>query len=201
MSTAALQSRSTGVSAARTSVSVPASAVSPAPAQSEKPTAELSASFKQAMRHLAGGVALVSTTYEGSRHGLTVTAVSSLTMDPPALLVSVNRNASAFDALIKSGHFCVNLLTHAQVDLAAAFARKPDGEARFANGTWRVGASGLPVLEECVVSIACRMHDMVEYGTHAILIGAVEHLEIATEPVSPLLYLNGKFGSFGPFSA
>jgi flavin reductase (DIM6/NTAB) family NADH-FMN oxidoreductase RutF len=45
------------------------------------------------------------------------------------------------------------------------------------------------------------MHDMVEYGTHAILIGAVEHLEIAAEPVPPLLYLNGQFGSFGPFSA
>jgi flavin reductase (DIM6/NTAB) family NADH-FMN oxidoreductase RutF len=201
MSQAPLQSRSAGVPAARTSAPVPASIVSPAPAQDAKPSADLPASFKQAMRHLAGGVALVSTTYEGERHGLTVTAVSSLTMDPPALLVSVNRNASAFAALIASGRFCVSLLTHAQVDLAGAFARKPDGEARFANGTWRVGASGLPVLEDCVVSIACRMHDMVEYGTHAILIGAVEHLEIAAEPVPPLLYLNGQFGSFGPFSA
>jgi flavin reductase (DIM6/NTAB) family NADH-FMN oxidoreductase RutF len=165
-----------------------------------EPLVDLPANFKLAMRHLAGGVALVSTTYEGVRHGLTVTAVSSLTMDPPALLVSVNRHASAFNALIKSGRFCVNLLTHEQHDLAAAFARKPDGEARFANGSWREGASGLPVLEDCVVSISCRMHEVVEFGTHAILIGAVEHLEIASEPVPPLLYLNGQFGSFGPLA-
>lgn len=175
--------------------------VSASSVMAQELSVDLPASFKQAMRHLAGGVALVSTIYEGERHGLTVTAVSSLTMEPPALLVSVNRHASAFDALIKSGRFSVNLLTHAQVDLAAAFARKPDGDARFANGTWRIGASGLPILEECVVSIACRMHDVVEYGTHAVLIGAVEHLELASDPVPPLLYLNGQFGSFGPLSA
>jgi flavin reductase (DIM6/NTAB) family NADH-FMN oxidoreductase RutF len=162
---------------------------------------ELAGVFKQAMRQLAGGVALISTVHEGVRHGLTVTAVTSLTMDPPALLVSVNRHASAFDALVKSGRFCVNLLTHEQADLAGAFARKPDGDARFLNGTWREGALGLPVLENAVASIVCRLHEQVVYGTHAILIGAVEHLEIASEPVPPLIYLSGEFGRFGPLLA
>ena len=162
---------------------------------------DVAAVFKQAMRQLAGGVALISTVYEGVRHGLTVTAVSSLTMDPPALLISVNRHASAFDALVKSGKFCVNLLSHEQADLAGAFARKPDGDARFLNGTWHEGALGLPVLENAVASIACRLHDQVAYGTHAILIGAVAHLEIGSEPVSPLIYLSGEFGRFGALSA
>lgn len=162
---------------------------------------ELAAVFKQAMRQLAGGVALISTVHEGVRHGLTVTAVTSLTMDPPALLVSVNRHASAFDALEKSKRFCVNLLTHEQAELAGAFARKPDGDARFLNGTWREGPLGLPVLENAVASIVCRLHEQVVYGTHAILIGAVEHLEIASEPVPPLIYLSGEFGRFGPLSA
>jgi flavin reductase (DIM6/NTAB) family NADH-FMN oxidoreductase RutF len=160
--------------------------------------AELQDGFKQAMRRLAGGVALVSTVHDGVRHGMTVTAVSSLTMDPPALLVSVNRTASAFDALVMSGKFCVNLLAQSHADLAGAFARKPDGEARFVNGSWRTGETGLPTLTDGVAAIACRLHDVVEFGTHAILIGAVEHLELEQQPQTPLIYLSGQFGAFWP---
>jgi flavin reductase (DIM6/NTAB) family NADH-FMN oxidoreductase RutF len=161
----------------------------------------LQATFRQAMRRLAGGVALVSTVHEGVRHGMTVTAVNSLTMDPPALVVSVNRHASAFEPLVMSGRFCVNLLTQSHADLAVAFSRKPDGDARFGNGAWREGESGLPTLDGSVASIACRLHDMVEFGTHAILIGAVEHLEVEPQPMAPLVYLNQQFGSFWPLTA
>ncbi|BBU30981.1 oxidoreductase [Burkholderia sp. THE68] len=162
----------------------------------------LQSSFRQAMRRLAGGVALVSTVQDGVRHGMTVTAVTSLTMDPPALVVSVNRHASAFDALVLSGRFCVNLLTQQHADLAAAFARKPDGDARFANGAWRMNEAGMPALDGSVASISCRVHDLVEYGTHAILIGAVEHLEIEPQqPMAPLIYLSGQFGGFWPLTA
>jgi flavin reductase (DIM6/NTAB) family NADH-FMN oxidoreductase RutF len=163
--------------------------------------AQLQATFKLAMRRLAGGVALVSTVHEGVRHGMTVTAVSSLTMDPPALIVSVNRHASAFDALVMSGRFCVNLLTQSHADLAVSFSRKPDGDARFARGAWRAGHCGLPTLDGSVASIACRLHDLVEYGTHAILIGAVEHLEVEPQPMAPLVYLNQQFGGFWPLTA
>ncbi|MDR5815115.1 MULTISPECIES: flavin reductase family protein [unclassified Caballeronia] len=158
--------------------------------------------FRQAMRRLAGGVALVSTVHEGVRHGMTVTAVTSLTMDPPALVVSVNRHASAFDALLRSGTFCVNLLTQQHADLAVAFSRKPDGDARFANGAWRMNDHNLPSLDGSIASITCRVHDTVEYGTHAILIGAVEHLEIESQqPMAPLIYLSGQFGGFWPLTA
>ncbi|MDR5835505.1 flavin reductase family protein [Caballeronia sp. LZ034LL] len=158
--------------------------------------------FRQAMRRLAGGVALVSTVHEGVRHGMTVTAVTSLTMDPPALVVSVNRHASAFDALLRSGTFCVNLLTQQHADLAVAFSRKPDGDARFANGAWRMNDHNLPSLDGSIASITCRVHDTVEFGTHAILIGAVEHLEIESQqPMAPLIYLSGQFGGFWPLTA
>ena len=152
--------------------------------------------FKDAMRRLAGGVALIATQHEGVRHGITVTAVSSLTMDPPALLVSVNRNASAFDALISRGRFSVNLLKDDQAALAAAFSRKPDGEARFTTGRWRTGTMGLPVLEDGIAAIECRLHDVVEFGTHAILIGVVEAVDVDADLPSPLIYLSGQFGSF-----
>lgn len=162
----------------------------------------LQTSFRQAMRRLAGGVALVSTVHDGVRHGMTVTAVTSLTMDPPALVVSVNRHASAFDALVMSGQFCVNLLTQQHADLAVAFSRKPDGDARFANGAWRTNDAGLPALDGSVAAISCRLHDLVEFGTHAILIGAVEHLAIEPQqPTAPLIYLSGQFGGFWPLTA
>ncbi|MGF6771797.1 flavin reductase (DIM6/NTAB) family NADH-FMN oxidoreductase RutF [Paraburkholderia sp. GAS199] len=164
-------------------------------------TDDVQATFRQAMRRLAGGVALVSTVHEGERHGMTVTAVTSLTMEPPALVVSVNRHASAFEALVASGRFCVNLLAQSHAELAVAFSRKPDGDARFGNGAWRTGESGLPTLDGSVASITCRLHDLVEYGTHAILIGAVEHLEVDTQPAAPLVYLSGQFGSFWPLTA
>lgn len=163
---------------------------------------DLQTSFRQAMRRLAGGVALVSTAHDGVRHGLTVTAVTSLTMDPPALVVSVNRHASAFDALVTSGRFCVNLLTQQHADLAVAFSRKPDGDARFNSGVWRMNDVGLPALDGSVASISCRLHDLVEFGTHAILIGAVEHLAIEPQqPAAPLIYLSGQFGGFCPLTA
>jgi len=163
---------------------------------------QLQSAFRQAMRRLAGGVAVVSTMHDDVRHGMTVTAVTSLTMDPPALAVSVNRHASAFEAFIRRKRFCVNLLTHQHTNLAVAFSRKPDGDARFASGEWRINDAGLPSLEGSVASITCRLHDLAEFGTHAILIGAVEHLELAPQqPTAPLIYLSGQFGRFWPLSA
>jgi flavin reductase (DIM6/NTAB) family NADH-FMN oxidoreductase RutF len=114
----------------------------------------------------------------------------------------VNRHASAFDALKKSGTFCVNLLTQQHADLAVAFSRKPDGDARFGNGAWRMNDHNLPSLDGSIASITCRVHDSVEFGTHAILIGAVEHLEIESQqPMAPLIYLSGQFGGFWPLTA
>lgn len=163
---------------------------------------DLQDSFRQAMRRLAGGVALVSTVQDGVRHGMTVTAVTSLAMDPPALVVSVNRHASAFNAFVRSKRFCVNLLAHQHANLAVAFARKPDGDARFASGDWRMNDAGLPSLDGGVASISCRLHDLVEFGTHAILIGMVEHLELEPQqPTTPLIYLSGQFGRFWPLTA
>ncbi|SDV51533.1 flavin reductase family protein [Chitinasiproducens palmae] len=174
-----------------------------APAAAEDAALAMQASFKQAMRRLAGGVALLATVHDGVRHGMTVTAVSSLTMEPPALLVSVNRSASAFAAFAASARFSVNLLAEAQADLASAFARKPDGDARFANGAWRTGVHGMPVLDGALASIVCRVHDTVTFGTHAILIGRVEQLAVGPlaldePPRAPLLFLSGQFGAFRP---
>jgi flavin reductase (DIM6/NTAB) family NADH-FMN oxidoreductase RutF len=177
-------------------LSPPTTASAAVSAASAAQAVELAGGFKNAMRQLAGGVALIATQHEGVRHGITMTAVSSLTMDPPALLISVNRHASAFDALVSSGRFSVNLLREAQAPLAAAFSRKPDGDARFATGRWRTGTTGVPVLEDGIAAIECRLHDVVEFGTHAILIGVVEAVDIDADLPAPLIYLSGQFGSF-----
>src|SRR5207237_1495577 len=93
-----------------------------------------SAAFRGAMRHLTGGVSVVTAGRGRDISGMTVTSVSSLSVDPPALIVSINRGASCWPLLQRYGAFGVNILTSDQIDIAERFTGKDGlkGAARFA---------------------------------------------------------------------
>ncbi len=135
-----------------------------------------SQSFKQAMRHCAGAVALVTVGREqGRRTGLTVTAVCSLSDDPPSLLVCVNRNASAHPRIREERCFVVNFLTEEHMALALTFSGQKgiDGDDRFGFGRWTTAVTGAPCLEDALVSFDCELRQEFETKTHSVFIGDV----------------------------
>ena len=155
------------------------------------------ASFRDAMRRLAATVTIVSARGADRRHGITATAVTSLSMEPPSLLVCVNRAGSLHALLSESDRFCVNLLRSEQAALSDAFSGKLPSEERFLHGAWREDSTGLPYLADGQASIFCRRKEAIQQGSHSIFIGEVESV-LLSEDVSPLIYSNGAYGRCSP---
>ena len=154
-----------------------------------------SQNFKQAMRHCAGAVALVTVGREkGRRTGLTVTAVCSLSDDPPSLLVCVNRNASAHARICEERAFAVNFLHEEHAALALTFSGQKgiNGDDRFAFGRWTTGVTGTPILEDAVAAFDCVLTQQFETATHSIFVGGVRNVSVSAQ-ATPLLYLRGSF--------
>ncbi|WP_305095984.1 flavin reductase family protein [Croceibacterium aestuarii] len=136
---------------------------------SPQPEADLLESFRAAMRHVAATVYAVTTGSVGERHGILATAVSSLSFEPPSLLVCINRAASLHEPLACAETFCVNVLGMANRDVADAFVSSR-GEERFVVGEW-AEMHGVPVLQSAQSSFVCRTAHRHEFGTHTIFIG------------------------------
>jgi flavin reductase (DIM6/NTAB) family NADH-FMN oxidoreductase RutF len=150
--------------------------------------------FRGAMRHLAGGVSVITAGRGKDISGMTVTSVSSLSVEPPTLIVSVNRESSSWPLLRRYGFFGVNILTADQVDVAERFAGKDGlkGAARFAGGQWFTRASGVPLLAGALAAIDCEVEDVVERHSHAIVIGRVLDLQISSRTAA-LAYWQGQY--------
>ena len=148
--------------------------------------AELVEAFRESMRHVAATVYAVTTMDGGIRYGILATAVSSLSFEPPSLLVCVNRSASLHDPLERAERFCVNVLGLGNRDVAARFMQA--GADRFEVGDW-TEEHGVPVLANAQSSLVCRTAHRHSYGTHTIFIGellAASHRHDA----APLTYFD-----------
>ena len=148
--------------------------------------------FRLAMRSLAGAVSIVSTAHSGHRYGLTATAVCSATVDPPTVLVCLNRVATTHGAVLKAGVFCVNVLRSEDWELSTAFAGAQAGEARFRAREWTHLATGAPVLTDALASFDCRVVKTLDHGTHTVFLGEVESILIGKKG-KPLLYAGGQY--------
>ena len=147
--------------------------------------AELLDAFRSAMRHVAATVYAVTTGTVGERHGILATAVSSLSFEPPSLLVCVNRTASLHEPLACAETFCVNVLGLGNREIAEMF-EKARGEDRFAVGDWRE-EYGVPVLANAQSYFICRTAHRHEFGTHTIFIGELVDAH-HREDAAPLTY-------------
>jgi flavin reductase (DIM6/NTAB) family NADH-FMN oxidoreductase RutF len=160
------------------------------------------AAFRAAMRELAAGVTIVTSGEGVNRRGLTATAVCSLSADPPTLLACINRDAECHRAILDHGMFCVNVLGAGGEGLAARFAGRDGvrGVDRFLRGSWSALATGAPVLEDAVASFDCSLREVLDGGTHSIVIGQVEALAVgASQPA--LVYRAGLFSHVHPAGA
>ena len=142
--------------------------------------------FRRAMRRVAATVNVISINVHGQPLGITATAVSSLSMEPPSLLACINRAAAVHASMADLANFRVNILHRDQEDIAGMFADRREEERRFAEG-WELSPDLPPRLIGAQASILCRRIDHHQFGTHSIFIGVIED-------VSPLLYWNGQYG-------
>jgi flavin reductase (DIM6/NTAB) family NADH-FMN oxidoreductase RutF len=153
----------------------------------------LAGQLKQAMRNVACTVYVITLVGVGRRWGLTATAVSSLSLEPPSILVCVNRNASIHAPLMSADRFCLNALRRDQQDVAAVFGAPGLGEERFKTGSW-LDFDGAPAIREAVANILCRRVEATCFGSHSILIGQVEAVR-TDHRAAPLIYRQGAFGA------
>ncbi len=167
-----------------------------------------SAAFKQGMRTLVGAVSVITThtTYSTSGDdrmpiGLTATSVSSLSADPPSLLVCVNRKTEIATALTPGASFAVNVLTIDQIAVARTFGGQTSakGRDRFAEGTWhRSLESGVPLLSDCRAAFVCTVAKVQDWETHHVVIGSVIEVHVFNAQALPLAYCDGAYQTLKP---
>jgi flavin reductase len=137
--------------------------------------------YREAMARFGAAVSIVTTDGPGGRFGFTASAVTSVTDDPPTLLVCVNRKNDSHPALIANGVLCVSTLAASQEEISGVFGGKELTQAgRFASGSWHALTTGAPALLGAVVSFDCRIVQITEIGTHSVVFGevvAIEHGE------------------------
>jgi flavin reductase (DIM6/NTAB) family NADH-FMN oxidoreductase RutF len=138
-------------------------------------------SFKQAMRYLASGVSILAAGGPDDRAAITATSVTSLSVEPPTVLICISRNSSLAPVLQRYGHFSANFLSASQQHLAERFAGRNgvNGRERFEAGDWISLVSGAPVLANALASIDCDVEEILDRYTHSIIIGRV--LAVRTE--------------------
>lgn len=156
--------------------------------------------FIQAMGAAATGVTVVTTNGLAGRLGLTVSAISSVSADPPLLLVCVNRRNQSVAAITQNGRFAVNILAEQQEDAARTFSGRPlTGEAYdFQRHGWHDGPTGLPLIDGAAAHFECEIETIHDAGTHRIFIGRV--VSARRSETSPLIYANRKFGRMSPLT-
>lgn len=154
--------------------------------------------LRDAMRLVAGGVSIITAGIGEERTGLTVTSAVSLSVEPPTMMVCVNRTASAEPIIRKYRHFCVNILHTDHAPVADRFAGRGGvkGAARYENAAWEVLSTGALALQDAVAAIDCEVEDLIERHSHVIVLGAVRAVRV--NGGEPLVYSQGRYGAFFP---
>lgn len=150
--------------------------------------------FRGAMRHLAGGVSIITGGRGRDISGMTVTSATSLTVEPPTLIVAINRAASTLPLLRRYGAFGVNVLAGDQREVAERFTGKGGHTRaeRFAGSSWIAGPAGVPLLKGSLAAIGCEVEEIIERHSHAIVLGHVVSV-VASEASSALIYWRGQY--------
>ena len=157
-------------------------------------------SFREAMRHLSGGVSVVTVGRGADRSGLVATSVSSLAVDPPTLIVSVNKQSSTWPLLARHRAFGVNILAAGQRAIAERFSGRGGikGAARYAEGRWITLATGTQLLADALAAVDCELEELIDRHSHSIVLGRVRAVLVAGGD-APLIYWRGGYGAFrGP---
>jgi flavin reductase (DIM6/NTAB) family NADH-FMN oxidoreductase RutF len=155
--------------------------------------------FVVAMRRAATAVAVVATSGPAGRLAVTVSAIASVSADPPIVLACINRRSPVCGAIRANGVFTINLLTADQAHVADTFAGRSHGfpPFDFACADWHeIGAPVAPALDDALCSFYCRLLEAHDAGTHAVLLGQVS--ETISRDAMPLIYADRQYAAPRP---
>jgi len=150
--------------------------------------------FRDTLARWASGVTVVTARHRGEPVGMTAASFSSLSLDPPLVLVCIQRSASSHDGLVEAPGFAIHILGAGQDDVSALFSRP--GPDKFAGFPDERGPFDVPLLPADVARLVCAPHQAIDGGDHTILIGRVVQTELTG--TDPLLYCNRGYGRLSP---
>ena len=148
--------------------------------------------FRQVLGHFCTGVTVITTVdADGSPCGFACQSFAALSLDPPLVLFCPSRSSATWPRIARAGHFCANVLTTRQRELARVFGTA--GSDKFAGVAWSPSASGAPILAGVLTWVACKVEAVHEAGDHYVVLGRVTELG-ACGPGRPLLFYRGRYG-------
>lgn len=148
--------------------------------------------FRNVVGHFTSGVTIITTRQDESNWGITASAFSSVSLEPPMVLVCVNKNTGTCHAISKAKTFGVNILQENQGDLARKFAQ-PHTD-KFQGTDFTYGELGVPLIEDVLAHFECDVVEEVTGGTHSVFLAEVRRAQAYEK--TPLAYYRGKFGRF-----
>ncbi|GAB2968598.1 flavin reductase family protein [Amycolatopsis acidiphila] len=146
--------------------------------------------MRRTIGRFATGVAVVTTEHDGVPHGMTVNSLTSVSLEPPLLLVCLTTGARTTDAVVGEGRFAVNVLSARQEEIAMRFARR--GSDHFEGLSLEYGEHSVPVVPDALAHLECTVERHFEAGDHVVVFGHVRHT--CDRPGAPLAFLGGRFG-------
>ncbi len=150
------------------------------------------ARFREVLGHFATGVTVVTGADSDGPVGFTCQAFSSISLDPPLVLVAPSRTSESWPRIAAAGSFCVNVLTESQEALGRVFATK--GPHKFDGVGWKPGTTGAPVLADTLSWVECHVEATHDGGDHLLAVGRVVDMGVGSG--TPLLFYRGGFGRF-----
>ena len=152
---------------------------------------ELKEKLKSYMRMFPQGVTVVTTMLNGIPGGITVSAFTSISLNPPLIMISISKDSAFHDVLMKTKIFAVNLLGKDHKEISERFAGKY-GENKFGNVKYKIGKLGVPLLEDALATLECNIWNTYDGGDHTIIVGEVTEINFNKQDL-PLIYYNRKY--------
>ena len=147
--------------------------------------------FRLAMRRYIYSVSIMSNKDNADNpNAITVSSVTSISMDPPSLLICINKSSRIHNSIELESKFCINLLNNKQEDLSNICSDEDMYDQRFKDENWNL--DGIPFLKNAQANIFCKVDKLTSYHTHTIVVGLVEDANYADE-ISTLTYVDGKY--------
>ena len=155
----------------------------------------ISARLRGVMRHYPTGVTIVSTSANGHLHGMTVNSFTSVSLDPPLVLVCIAHESHCNEMIKRAGCFAVSILGHDQAEVSSGFANTDPAAQpihEFEQHAYRLGPTGSPMLDGAVAHLDCRIESDFEVGDHTVFVGRVVYANELDERDS-LVFFQGKY--------
>lgn len=154
--------------------------------------------FKNSLAQWTSGIAVVTMATEETRHGLTVSSFTSVSLEPPLVLICVAKKLYSHQVIEQSGAFAIHILHTGQLEWGKLFAGMyPDVEDRFADIDYTTAETGSPILPDVLAWLDCKLHSKADGGDHTIFMGEVVAAGTGNTNL-PLLYHNRQWGQFTP---